>query len=251
MADKLPILTQVNFFQSSFCPSTAKVSPRPFSSLTYRKSGKVSIFTTDTSFVSLPNTVTFIPAGCAYETEILEAGEMLILHYTTGEPHVDFGDTPMTIAPAHAEILLNLFLRGVRHCQSEGCRYACMADAYRILAEAEPLFFQKDLLPYKKMTDCKQYLDEHLFESDLRVCDLAARFGTSEVWFRKEFQRFYHCSPMEYIKTRRLEHACQLLRTKLYSVAEVATRSGFDSISYFSAQFHRHFGISPRAYRDL
>jgi len=34
-----------------------------------------------------------------------------------------------------------------------------------------------------------------------------------------------------------------------YSVAEVATRVGFDSATYFSHIFHREVGCSPRAFR--
>ena len=100
------------------------------------------------------------------------------------------------------------------------------------------------------MAACKLYLDEHLCDCELRVTTLAELYGTSEVYFRKEFRKYYQLSPIEYIKKHRLELACQLLNTKLYSISEVAMNAGFDSVSYFSAEFRREIGCSPREYRD-
>jgi AraC-like DNA-binding protein len=97
----------------------------------------------------------------------------------------------------------------------------------------------------------KRYIDENFGNESLSISFLAERLNVSEVYFRKEFKKFYRLSPIEYVKKQRMELACQLLRTKLYSVTEVAMRVGFDSVSYFSAEFHRSFGVSPREYRDL
>jgi two-component system response regulator YesN len=46
----------------------------------------------------------------------------------------------------------------------------------------------------------------------------------------------------------RIENAKAYLRTGLFSVTEVATKCGFDSISYFSCEFHRIVGMTPREY---
>ena len=99
------------------------------------------------------------------------------------------------------------------------------------------------------MISCKKFLDDHICDTQLRVADLAALYGCSEVYFRSEFRKCYYASPLEYIKKRRLEIACHLLETQLYSITEVATQAGFDSISYFSAEFRRMMGCSPRDYQ--
>jgi AraC-like DNA-binding protein len=41
-----------------------------------------------------------------------------------------------------------------------------------------------------------------------------------------------------------------LLETGLYSITEVAFRTGFESSSYFSAEFRRMTGRSPKDYRN-
>ena len=154
------------------------------------------------------------------------------------------------MTPPYAERFLSLYERGLRHMRDTENPYARMADAYRLLSEFTRLFGSDAQAPNANMLACKQYLDAHVSDPDLRVSALATLYGSSEVYFRRQFHACYRVSPIEYIKARRIEIACQLLQTQLYSVAEVATRAGFDSISYFSSEFHRAMGCSPREYRE-
>ena len=239
------VILKTEFFKSNYRVYTAKVPPRGFSSLTFRLSGKVSISVTGASMVSDAGSLTYIPAGCGYETQVLEAGEMLVMHYAVMPGTEDFCSQPMVLKPQHPEVFINLFTRAIR-----ATGFDRMADCYRLLAEAQRAFFPTPV-PNKKLQAIRAYIDENFCNADLNIPDLAERFGTSQVYFRKEFKKHYGLTPIEYIKKRRLDLACQLLRTNLYTVAEVAIRSGFDSISYFSSEFHRHFGCSPRDYRNL
>lgn len=251
MKNNATIITKTEFLKISYRALSGKVAPRGFSSLTFRLSGEVSIFTTDVSFVSAPNSLTFIPAGCGYETTVHKTGEMFIMHFETADGCQNFGHKPMTVQPSHADNFTNLYSRAIRHFQSGDRYFDCMADAYRLLSEAQREFFATAPHPYKKMKDVKKYIDENLCDPTLRVSALAEIFGTSEVYFRREFNKYYGATPVEYIKKQRIEHACRLLRTQLYTIAEVATRSGFDSISYFSSEFHKAMGCSPREYGAL
>jgi len=200
------MLTKTEFFKASYSVSTGKVSPRNFSSLTFRLSGKIAVFKTGLSLVSVPGSLTFMPAGYEYETTVLEDGEMLIMHYTIVPGSPDLSDRPMTVIPQHPGEFLNLFTRGVRRFQSGSHGYDLLADSYRLLAEAERSFFPAEP-PYRKLQLLREYMDENLYTSVIRVSDLAQRFGSSEVYFRREFKKYYGVSPVEYIKKRRLELA--------------------------------------------
>ena len=92
MNEQIPIITKVKFFDTSYEPMKANVSARNFSSLTYRKSGRVFIESKKNEFISDADTLTFMPTGCDYFTEILEGGEMIILHYQITEGCKDFFD---------------------------------------------------------------------------------------------------------------------------------------------------------------
>lgn len=248
MDSSVPIITKVGFFDSHAGKMKAKVPKRHFSSLSYRTCGSVLIESADTSFVSHVNTLTFVPAGCDYHTEIYENTEYVILHYRIAPTSRDFFDRPVLFTPENKDVFFNLFLQGIRHTRA-GRDYACMADAYRLFSELEKACWEKK--PPERLAQVKQYMDENLVFSNLSVSDLAVMHQTSEAYFRREFKKYYDASPIEYIKKRRIETACRLLRTELYTIAEVATHSGFDSVSYFSSEFRRIMGCSPREYRNM
>ena len=54
----------------------------------------------------------------------------------------------------------------------------------------------------------------------------------------------------EHITDRVMLEAARLLRFTDLSVGEIAFRVGLDDQMYFSRAFKRHYGVSPRAYRD-
>ena len=247
MNGETPIIAKVEFFKASYKKMCAHVAARNFSSLTYRTRGRVLIESEGCSFISEADTLTFVPAGQSYSTEIYEPGEILILHYRIAPDSPNFYDVPALITPINRDVFLNLFSEGIRHALA-GRDCACMADAYRLFSTLEKQ--KNEAHPAPRLAAVKQYMDENL-EGDLRISALAALHRTSEVYFRQEFKKYYGESPIEYIKKRRIEMACRLLRTELYAISEVATRSGFDSVSYFSSEFRRTMGCSPREYRNM
>ena len=247
MSGKISILNKVEFFYASYSPMRANVSPRGFSSISYRKSGKISIKTQNTSFISEAGSLTFVPRDCEYFTEVFEEGEMILLHYTSDGASPELFDEPTLILPSDREAFFNIFLRGLRH-SALGAEYSMMADAYRLFAEIEKeKRYQKEKPPLN-MIKAREYIDANIDDPQLRVAYLAELNGTSEVYFRREFKKYFSETPLEYIKRKRIELACNLLSTELYSVTDVALRSGFDSISYFSSEFKRMTGTSPKKY---
>ena len=250
MNRQIPIITKVEFFDTSYIPIKANVSARNFSSLTYRKSGKVFISSGKTEFLSEADTLTFMPAGCDYFTEVIESGEMIILHYQTSDENIDFFDKPTLLHPVNKDKFLDIFSFALTHSYSEN-ECACMSDAYKLFSEIFKETGIHKTTPYPRLVATKHYIDENFTSPELKVSDLAKLHKTSEAYFRKEFKKYYGESPIEYIKRRRIEFACHLLCTELYSITNVASRSGFDSVSYFSLEFKRYMGCSPREYRNM
>ena len=249
MTNNLPIITHAEFFRLDYeaRPSVA-VSARPFCSLSIRKSGKTTVTAGGKTLSSTPDTLTFIPAGCPYTTEIPEGGEMYLLHFYISPEGGEFSPVPLCVRPTFPLSFYNLFGNAISHFAAEGCDLFCMSAAYELLNEASAAFFHTRPAPPKRMQRCKEHLDENVCDTTLRVSDLATMCGVSEVYFRAEFKKFYGSSPLEYIKKRRIEIARQLLSTGLYNVTQVAERAGFDSISYFSAEFRRLTGETPSHY---
>lgn len=243
-------ISKIDFIRTSYVERASHVPPRDFCSLTYRISGEVEIIKNETRIISKAGFLTFVPALCEYDTVVRKCGEMLVLHFALSEDGEAIVDKPMAVAMRNSEAVIQLYERGIRHLRN-GATLDCIADAYRLLSIAECELLSARHIPYRKMIELKKYIDDNLCDSGMRVGELSELFGTSEVYFRREFKKFYGMSPIEYIKSQRLELAAQLLNIGRYSVTETAMRSGFDSVSYFSSEFSRYFGMTPREYQRL
>lgn len=94
----------------------------------------------------------------------------------------------------------------------------------------------------------KAYLDRHYAE-DLDMPEIAAALHLSTPYLSHVFKKLYGYSPMKYLLRRRIGEAQTLLISTDLSVTAIGERVGYESTSYFSAQFTRHVGMSPKVYR--
>jgi AraC family transcriptional regulator of arabinose operon len=81
------------------------------------------------------------------------------------------------------------------------------------------------------------------------VGTLAAAVGLSPSRLAHLFKHELGDSVTNTVLTLRLRQAARLLEYTSRRVGAIAGDVGFSSAFYFSRQFHRHFGLSPRAYR--
>ncbi len=79
---------------------------------------------------------------------------------------------------------------------------------------------------------------------------LAAHLGVSERHVRRIFTAVHGVAPLQYLQTRRLLLAKQLLTDTRLPVAQVALAAGFSSLRRFNAAFLEHYRLSPTALRD-
>ncbi len=81
------------------------------------------------------------------------------------------------------------------------------------------------------------------------VAALAARLGVSDRHLRRIFETQFGVSPLQYLQTRRLLTAKQLLADTALPVSQIALCSGFASVRRFNAAFVEHYGLSPAKLR--
>ena len=81
------------------------------------------------------------------------------------------------------------------------------------------------------------------------VARLAARLGVSDRHLRRIFEAALGVSPLQYLQTRRLLTAKQLLTDTAMPVTQVALASGFASVRRFNAAFSGHYGLNPTQLR--
>lgn len=105
----------------------------------------------------------------------------------------------------------------------------------------------------KRLTQLKPALDyirnSYTFEN-ITAPYLAALCGISEPYLRKLFEREFSVSPMVYIRNMRIKYATELIASGEYSVTDAAMMSGFNDNAYFSREFKKTMGISPKEYKN-
>lgn len=92
------------------------------------------------------------------------------------------------------------------------------------------------------------HIDQHAAHP-LQVADLARLSGLSAARFHVRFLSATGQTPMDYVRSRRLQLARQLLQHSALAIGEIAAQVGYSSQSAFSAALSRQFGRSPRALR--
>jgi len=83
----------------------------------------------------------------------------------------------------------------------------------------------------------------------LDVASVAKKLGIGDRHLRRIFQQQFGVTPMQYVQTRRLLTAKQLLADTALPVAQVALASGFASVRRFNAAFRAQYGMNPSALR--
>ena len=95
------------------------------------------------------------------------------------------------------------------------------------------------------ITRFKDVVEARLTDSDISVEDLAADMNLSRVQLYRKVKAVTGSSPVELLRTARLNRAYQLLLTTDKSVSEVAYAVGFTAPSYFTKCFKEEYGMVP------
>lgn len=92
------------------------------------------------------------------------------------------------------------------------------------------------------------YIHEH-YQQPISVEDLAQSIPISKRACFRLFQEKLHTTPLDFIKSYRLQKACQLLAHGNDSVTQIAHQCGLGSSSYFGKVFRETYQCTPLEYR--
>jgi len=148
----------------------------------------------------------------------------------------------------------------VRTPRRENCRFfsspaQAEAQAFRPCLKCRP-----EIAPGLSMMDSSHalahtaagWIEQAVRAGEERsIADMAARLGITDRHLRRIFQAAHGVSPHEYLSTKRLLLAKQLLTDTTLPVTQVALASGFASVRRFNAAFLQRYRLQPgRLRRD-
>jgi AraC family transcriptional regulator len=104
-------------------------------------------------------------------------------------------------------------------------------------------------LPRGRLRAVVEYVEEHL-DTGPSLEQMAAVARLSPYHFARQFKAATGVPPHQYVITRRVERAKELLQAGAdLSLAEVASRAGFSDQSVFCRHFKRAVGVTPGQFR--
>ena len=91
-------------------------------------------------------------------------------------------------------------------------------------------------------------VESRLSDPDFTVEELSRELGMSRVHLYKKLQGLTGKSPIEFIRSLRLQHAAQLLEKSQLTVSEIAYKVGFNNPKYFARYFKEEYKVLPSVY---
>ena len=220
---------------------------RNYYSLSIRIDGNASFESEDTSFCITPKDILFIPPNISY-FQSTENETIIAIHFIAYNYHAKGLET---LSLEDESEIKDLFLQiyNVWSQKRNGYKYKCTSIFYDILfnlnqkAENEQLSSSPS---FKKIINALDYIHSNFKNEQIQIKDLAKMSYLSETQFRKIFKSCLYISPNKYINGLRLETSTQLLQSGLYTISEVAHKSGFTDVKYFSKAFKSKYSVSPK-----
>lgn len=104
------------------------------------------------------------------------------------------------------------------------------------------------LPPARHLLRARDLIDAR-YREPLDVASLARAARLSPAHFSREFRKAFGEPPHQYLLTRRMERAADLLRATDRSVLDICLTVGLRSVGSFTTTFRRVHGLTPTAYR--
>ena len=90
-------------------------------------------------------------------------------------------------------------------------------------------------------------IEKNMDNDEFSIADITSSLSISRSLLHIKMKSLLNISTGDYIRKRRLNKACSLLKEG-YNVSETAYHTGFADPNYFSKAFKKEFGVSPTEY---
>ncbi len=193
------------------------------------------------------NSLFYLPKGSSYHVKQIQNGGCYAINFDA-----DIFDEPFCVTLRNPDQLC----RNFKAATDAWKRKDSLRVAIAMRAVYDSICSAKKELHKQYMTKTQlsivgpavDVMNYRFTDNALNVSYLASLCGVSEVYFRKLFLSYFGVSPKEYMIQKRIDYAKILLKSKKFSVYEVATLCGYNEPCHFSREFTKRAGIPPSQY---
>ncbi|OGV71921.1 MAG: hypothetical protein A3K19_07425 [Lentisphaerae bacterium RIFOXYB12_FULL_65_16] len=135
--------------------------------------------------------------------------------------------------------------------KAPGYRFQACAHLMHLLGFVSRCYSHPDRnmeRPFLRLGEVLSYIELH-YREPITVAQLTRMAHMSESSLMRQFHRVLSRSPIEHVIRVRILKAAEQLQRGDARVSEAALACGFTDSNYFSRQFRRIMGTSPREYR--
>ena len=229
--------------------SEAKISNRTSHTFIYKADGESVYFLRDKQVHLTAGTVLYIPENESYSFKKISDGESL---YRLVNFHAEIENAePKLFTLPSGDNTNAIFKQMERLWRFDGdvsAKYELLSLFYKLTAS----LYRSEQTEYttaeqkEKIDPAMDFLEAHLFDSQLKTAELHKLCNMSAPTFRRIFVSRFGTSPRKYIIRQRLLQARVILESGEYkNITEVAHSVGYDDPLYFSKHFKEFYGASP------
>lgn len=164
---------------------------------------------------------------------------------------------------------MNLFMFTIRNSQfpmdslkslfekfnKEINNYGSAHEVFQYLEETitstfEQVILEKQQLDSKPIREAKKYISDH-FSEPISLELVSEKAGFNTAYFSSMFKKETGMTFTEYLLSKRMEKAKELLKNTKNSVADICESVGYSDVKYFSKNFAKYTSLKPNEYRKL
>lgn len=118
-----------------------------------------------------------------------------------------------------------------------------------MLLPADEMLSAGDKLKIDRYKKLASYIEEH-YSGPISLKDLADVISCNPQYLCRFFKEITGTSPVQYLISCRVEHACTLLTETTRPILDISLDCGFENVSYFIRKFKQLKGCTPKEYRN-
>lgn len=103
----------------------------------------------------------------------------------------------------------------------------------------------------EELLKCIQLFIHTNYVNDISLDDIAQSANISKSECNRLLGRTLSCTPFDYLTRYRLSKSLEYLAYDNFTITEIAGKTGFNSVSYFTTVFKKHLGYTPSQYKKM